>query len=124
MKYAVVRTGGKQYKVCEGDTLLVERLTGKEKEEVLLNDVLLYVSEGVVKVGNPNVKDIAVTAHIIGHNKGEKIRVAKFKAKARYRRVRGHRQLLTKIKILSIGEKKVLRKEENKMQRTEKVVKK
>ena len=104
MKYAVVKTGGKQYKISEGDILEIERLSADDKEKITLDDVLLYTADGAVRVGTPTVTGITIRASILGQTKGKKIRVAKFKAKARYRRVAGHRQSLTKIKIDSIEE--------------------
>ena len=106
MKYAVIKTGGKQYKVAEGDLIEVERLA-QENGNYTFDEVLLYVADGVLKVGNPVVTGIKVEAVIEGPIRGEKIRVAKFKAKARHRRVMGHRQALSRVKIASIssGEK-------------------
>ena len=108
MKYVVLQTGGKQYRVSEGDILEVEQLTAEKDQKLTLNDVLLYTNDGVVKVGTPLVSGVSISAVVLDHVRGEKIRVAKFKAKARTRRVTGHRQSLTKIKIESIldGEKK------------------
>jgi large subunit ribosomal protein L21 len=103
MKYAVVKTGGKQYKVSEGDILEVEKLTSEVKE-ISLDNVLLYTADGAVKVGTPLLSDVVVKATILGDMRGKKIRVAKYKAKVRYRRVTGHRQALTRIQIQSIGE--------------------
>lgn len=98
MNYAVVRTGGKQYRLSVGDIVEVEHLAtdGKKYE---FTEVLLYCADGYVKIGNPTVKGALVKATIVGDIKGEKIRVSKFKAKARHRRVFGHRQSLSKVKI-------------------------
>jgi large subunit ribosomal protein L21 len=115
MKYAVVKTGGKQYKVSEGDVIEVERLN--EEKEVVFDQVLLYTADGVVKVGTPLVDGVTIKASVIDQVKGDKIRVSKYKAKVRYRRVTGHRQSLTKVKIDSIlgaGEKKTAPKAEEK----------
>ncbi len=105
MKYAVVQTGGKQYKVAEGDTLEVEKLVAEVGKPLTLDTVLLYVTDETVEVGKPALADVTVTAKVLEQKQGEKIRVAKFKAKARYRKVYGHRQELTKIQIESIGAK-------------------
>lgn len=105
MKYAVIQTGGKQYKVSEGDTIAVERLSAKPAETMVFNDVLLSVVEGDVQVGTPYVAGMTVTAEVVANIRGEKIRVSKFKAKARYRRTTGHRQALTQLKITQIGKK-------------------
>jgi large subunit ribosomal protein L21 len=102
MKYAVIQTGGKQYRIAEGDILSVEHLTGDNKD-LLFDKVLLYTADGTTKVGTPYVSGITVKAKLLGDEKGEKIRVSKYKAKVRYRRVTGHRQLLSKIQIESIG---------------------
>lgn len=99
MKYAVLVTGGKQYKVSEDDLLEVEHLDTQKDNKVIFSDILLYADEDNVQVGTPYVKGVSVETTVLEHMRGEKIRVAKFKAKARYRRVTGHRQSLTKIMI-------------------------
>lgn len=113
MKYAVVKTGGKQYTVSEGDILEVDRLTSIDKT-VSLDSVLLFVDNDQVTIGNPYVSGASVTASIIKDTKGDKLRIAKYKAKVRYRRVTGFRSSLTQIKIDTIGsrpEKKTSSKE-------------
>lgn len=102
MRYAVIKTGGKQYKVSEGETLLVEKIDGKKDEAVVFNEVLLLADEKKVKIGQPQVEGAKVKGVILDQVKGEKIRVAKFRAKSRYRRVKGHRQRLTKVQITKI----------------------
>lgn len=102
MEYAIIKTGGKQYKVSKDSVIEVERLTPKVGEKFSIEDVLLYVKDGISRVGKPNVEGVVVKAEVLEHLKGEKLRIAKFKAKAKYRRVTGHRQYLTKIKILDI----------------------
>lgn len=102
MEYVVVKTGGKQYKVSKDSVLEVERLTFKPGEKFSLEEVLLHVADGKTKLGLPMVKGVSVKAEVLEHLKGDKLRIAKFKAKAKYRRVTGHRQYLTKIKILEI----------------------
>lgn len=102
MEYAIVKTGGKQYKVSKDSIIEVERLTNKPGEKFSLEEVLLYVADGKIKLGKPILKGAVVKAEVLEHFKGEKLRIAKFKAKAKYRRVTGHRQYLTKIKILDI----------------------
>ncbi|PJE67712.1 50S ribosomal protein L21 [Candidatus Shapirobacteria bacterium CG10_big_fil_rev_8_21_14_0_10_40_9] len=102
MEYAVVKIGGSQYKIKEGDEFEVDRLPQKEGEEIELTEVLLVVDDGEVKIGQPQVLEATVKAKIISHFKGEKIRVSRFKAKSRYRKVRGFRPYLTKIKIEKI----------------------
>lgn len=98
MKYAVIKTGGKQYRVSEGDVLEVERLKNDGKS-LEFSEVLLYTSDGAVTLGKPTISGAKVKASVLGDIKGKKIRVAKFKSKVRYRRVHGHRQALTKVKI-------------------------
>ena len=102
MEYAIVKTGGKQYKVSKGLVIDVDRLTYKPGENFSLEEILLYVADGNVKLGKPKLDKIKVKATVLEHFKGEKLRIAKFKAKAKYRRVTGHRQYLTRIKILDI----------------------
>lgn len=102
MKYAVLRLGGKQYKVCEGDVIEVDKLPFPKDQEVTFNDVLLWVSDGQVKIGMPYLSDVKIKAKILDQKKGEKIRVAKFKAKVRYRRVLGFRPRLTMLQIKTI----------------------
>lgn len=103
MDYAVVRIGGKQYKAARGDELLVEKLEGKEGDEVVFDQVLLLVTDKKIEIGQPLVAKAKIKAKILKQTKGKKIRVAKFRAKSRYRRVKGHRQLLTQIKIEKIN---------------------
>lgn len=107
MKYAVIKTGGRQYRVSEGEVLEVEKLVVEPKKSVDFSEVLLLVNDDTVLVGQPLAPNARVTAEVLEQFKGPKIRVAKFKAKTNYRRVRGHRQELTRIKITKIitGEK-------------------
>lgn len=76
MKYAIVESGGKQYKAVEGQSIVVDRLEAEAGEEIVLNDVLLLVSDGAVKVGQPTVKAAKVTGKIVGEEKGPKIIVS------------------------------------------------
>lgn len=102
MEYVVVKTGGKQYRVSKDSVIEVERLSFKVGENFSLEEVLLHVADGNVKLGKPKLDGVTVKATVLEHFKGDKLRIAKFKAKAKYRRVTGHRQYLTKIKILDI----------------------
>lgn len=102
MKYAVIKTGGKQYKVSEGKILEVEKLAAQPKEKVEFGEVLLLVDGDAVHIGQPLLPKTKVIGEILEQIKGPKIRVAKFKAKAHYRRVCGHRQYLTRVKIEKI----------------------
>lgn len=103
MKYAVVKIGGSQYKVSQNDVIDVDKITEKKDDFVEFNEVLLLVDDGKVKIGNPLVKEAKVKAKIVDQIKGKKISVATYKAKSRYRRVKGFRPLLTKIKIEKIS---------------------
>lgn len=106
MKYAVIKTGGKQYRVSEGDIIEVDKLPKEKNEQVEFDQTLLYVWDGNIKIGKPIVKDIVVLGKVIDQIKGDKVRVAKFKAKSRYRRVMGFRARLTKVQIEKIVEGK------------------
>jgi large subunit ribosomal protein L21 len=95
MSYAIVKTGGKQYRVEEGQTLLVERLPGEAGSSVDL--------ETLLTVGDAPEDGGAVVAEIVGHERGPKLRVVKFKPKRGYKRRTGHRQELTRLRITSIS---------------------
>ena len=101
-KYAIVETGGKQYKVAPGDTIRVETLPGDVGDRIELTDVVMTSEDGVVSVGSPTLPDAKVNAEVIGVGRGKKIIVFKYKAKTRYRRRNGHRQPYTDLKILDI----------------------
>ena len=101
--YAVVRTGGKQYKVAAGDSVEVEKLAGSIGESITLNDVLLVAAGDAVMVGTPNVSGATVTAKITGQYRGTKILVFKYRPKKRIRVRRGHRQYLTRLQIEAIN---------------------
>ena len=105
MKYAVFISGGKQYKVSEGDVVELEKLKVEVGGDIVFDKILLYVEDGSIKVGQPNVAGLTISAKVLDHIKAKKIRVAKFKAKSRYRKVYGHRQELTRVKIEKIGVK-------------------
>ncbi|SRR5690554_3426943 len=100
--YAVVETGGKQYRVAQGDTLFVEKLDVTEGDEVVLDRVLLVSKDGEVKVGTPYVEGAKVVAQAVKQGKGKKIIVFKYRAKKNYRKKRGHRQPYTKLEIKAI----------------------
>lgn len=99
MEYAVIKSGGKQYKVSKGDTVEIDRLSANKDQEVVFSEVLLWVSNDKVEVGKPFVENVRVSGKVLANLKGEKIRVAKFKAKARYRKVSGFRPYLTQVQI-------------------------
>jgi len=100
--YALIETGGKQYKVAPGQVIQVERLPVKEGSQVKLDKVLLVADEDKVRVGTPLVKGAKVVAEALGEEKGDKVTVFKYKSKVRYRRKRGHRQLYTRLAIKEI----------------------
>ncbi|ADO83171.1 50S ribosomal protein L21 [Ilyobacter polytropus] len=100
--YAVIKTGGKQYKVAEGDVLKVEKLNAEVNTTVELTDVLLVSKEGEVKVGAPVVEGAKVLVEVLSQEKGKKVINFKYKPKTGYHRKKGHRQLLTEIKIKAI----------------------
>ncbi len=100
--YAIVQTGGKQYRVREGDTIRVESLPGDEGDEIELDDVLMVSRDGEVVVGTPTVPEAKVRTEVVGHGRDRKVIVFKYKAKTRYRRRRGHRQSYTELKVVGI----------------------
>ena len=102
-KSSVIQTGGKQYLVKENEILVVDHLQGKEKDQIKFSQVLLIDDGKSLQIGAPYLEKAYVQAEIIKQDKGEKIRVAKFKAKSKYRKTRGHRTWLTQIKILKIN---------------------
>ncbi len=99
--FAIIQTGGKQYKVAEGDVVKVEKLELEVGSKIKL-DVLLTSDNGKIVAGNPVVKNVTCTAEVVEHGKGDKIVVYKYKAKKNYRRKQGHRQPYTAIKIVEI----------------------
>jgi len=100
--YAVIRTGGKQYSVAPGQILEVEKLDGSVGDSITLDDVLMIVDEGDVKIGQPQLEGANVTAKITGQYRGEKIRVFRYSPKKRIRVRRGHRQYVTRLQIETI----------------------
>lgn len=101
--YAVVSSGGKQYKVREGETLRLEKLAGELGAPVSFEHVLLYSDGENVTIGRPVVGDIQVRGHIVEQGRAKKIIVFKYKKRKHYRRKQGHRQSFTAVKIDSIG---------------------
>jgi large subunit ribosomal protein L21 len=97
--YAVVASGGKQYRVQEGQTLRVEKLTGEVGASVQFDQVLLYSDGKTLNVGTPYLENIKVHGRIVDQGKAEKIIVFKYKRRKRYRRKQGHRQPYTAIRI-------------------------
>ena len=101
--YAVIKTGGKQYKVEQGATIRVEKLEGEAGAKLEFADVLLVADGENVKVGTPIVSGAKVSAEIVAQGKGERLVVFKFRRKKAYRRRNGHRQLYTAVKITGIS---------------------
>lgn len=100
--YAIIKTGGKQYRVQEGDNIFVEKLASDVDSEVVFDQVLAVVNDGDVKVGSPVVEGAKVTAKVLEQGKEKKVLVFKCKAKSDYRRRQGHRQPYTKVVIEKI----------------------
>jgi large subunit ribosomal protein L21 len=102
--YALVKTGGKQYRVAKDDTILVERLAATEGEQVILNDVVMLGDGDKVTIGTPLVNGAAVSATVMRQTRGPKIIIFRRKRRKNHRRTQGHRQDLTLLKINDIAE--------------------
>jgi len=103
MKFAIIETGGKQYKIEEGQALRVEKLPeAKAGENVVFDKVLLLSDEGKVKIGTPYIDGATVECDFSAEGKGKKVLVLKYKQKSRYLKKRGHRQPFTEVKIKKI----------------------
>ncbi|HVG39598.1 MAG TPA: 50S ribosomal protein L21 [Pyrinomonadaceae bacterium] len=102
MAYAIIRSGGKQFRVEPGATLRVPSLA-KQAGDAVEFDVLVSGGEGETKIGSPLVDGVRVTGIVVGHGRGEKVIVYKFKRRKQYRRKQGHRQDFTTVKIDAIG---------------------
>jgi len=100
--YAVIQTGGKQYRVEKGETLTIEKLPVKAGEDYRFEEVLLVAEKGKVQVGTPTVPKAIVTAKVLREDKEKKIIVFKFKRRKNYQRTQGHRQKVTVVKIEDI----------------------
>lgn len=98
--YAIIETGGKQYRVSEGDVIKIEKLT--ETGAVTFDKVLMVSDGGKVSAGNPYLSSAKVTADVVGNGKGKKVLVFKMRPRKNYRKIRGHRQLFTEVKITGI----------------------
>jgi len=101
--YAVIRTGGKQYRVHEEQILKVEKLEGTEGSQIEFDDILMYSDGETITLGSPKVENALVKAHILDQGKGKKTLVFKYKRRKGFRRMKGHRQQYTEIKIESIS---------------------
>lgn len=106
MKYAIIKTGGKQYKIKVGDTLKVEKLSAEPNSEIEFKEVLLVFDDAAkeIKIGTPYIENAFVKARVMEQGRGKKITVVKYKPKIRYKKVYGARQPYTKIEILKINE--------------------
>ena len=102
--YALVRTGGKQYRVAKDDTILVERIAADEGSEVILDDVVMLGDGDKVTIGTPRVEGAAVSATVVSQTRGPKIIIFRRKRRKNHRRTQGHRQNLTLLKINAIAE--------------------
>lgn len=100
--YAIIETGGKQYKVQEGDIVFVEKISANEGDAFVFEKVLAVSDEGTLKTGKPTVDGASVTAKVLAHGKGKKIIIFKYKAKKTERRKNGHRQPYTRVQIQTI----------------------
>lgn len=101
--YAIIRTGGKQYRVAKGDVLKIEKLPEQKKNKVVFSDVLMIADGDNVLVGAPIVKDAVVEGKILSNGKSEKVVVYKYKSKKDYRKKQGHRQPYTEIEISKVA---------------------
>ena len=101
MAHAVIKTGGKQYRVAEGDTIQVEKLAGNPGDKVAFADVLMIGGDSP-KFGKPVVDGASVEGEIVAQGRGEKLIVFKFRRRKRYRRKAGHRQSITSVRITSV----------------------
>ena len=102
MKHAIIETGGKQYRVAEGDVLFIEKLNVEAGDAVTFDKVLAVIDEGTSVFGAPTIEGATVSANVVKNGKGRKIRVYKMKPKKGYQRTQGHRQPYTKVQIESI----------------------
>jgi large subunit ribosomal protein L21 len=103
MSYAIVRASGKQHRVKPGERLTIDRMQAEVGEEFILGDVLLLAEGEAVRIGQPTVDGAQVTARVLSHDRGDKIRVFKRKKRKGFHKTIGHRQALTDIEIVKIG---------------------
>ena len=101
--FAVIRTGGKQYKVASGDVIRVERLAGEKGDTLALGEVLMLGDDAGTEIGSPTVAGASVSAEVVDQVKADKVIIFKKKRRHNYRRKRGHRQMLTVLKITGIA---------------------
>jgi large subunit ribosomal protein L21 len=103
--YAVIETGGKQYKVAAGDKLKVEKIDSEEGEAVDFNNVLMHFDGENLSVGKPMLEGVKVNAKVLAQGKAKKIKIIKFKRRKHHMKSQGHRQLFTEVEIISIDGK-------------------
>ncbi len=101
--YAVIKTGGKQYRVAAGETLKIESLEAEVGNTVSFDDVLLVANGDTIKVGSPRVDGGVVKAEVLAHGRGDKIRIVKHRRRKHYHKEQGHRQNFTEVKITEIA---------------------
>jgi large subunit ribosomal protein L21 len=100
--FAIVKTGGKQYRVSEGDVIQIEKLSADVDSDVVFDQVLAVYDDGELVAGQPYVDGAKAVGRVVEHGKGDKILVYKYKPRKKYRKLRGHRQLYTQVRIDSI----------------------
>ena len=103
--FAVIKTGGKQYKVQAGDLVKVEKLDAEEGKTIKISDVLMVVDGETTTVGTPTVKGATVSAKVTSHGRGPKVKIVKFHRRKQYRKQMGHRQAYTELSIVKITAK-------------------
>jgi large subunit ribosomal protein L21 len=101
--YAVVKTGGKEYRVSQGDLIRVEKLEGNVGDQVELKDVLMVSNEGETQIGTPLLAHVVIRGEIVQESKGRKVLTYKMKRRKNYRRFKGHRQTYTYLKVNDIN---------------------
>jgi large subunit ribosomal protein L21 len=101
--FAVLKTGGKEYRVTKGDVIRVEKLEGNVGDQVTLKDILMVSGDGQVQVGAPNLNNAMITGEIVREAKGKKVFTYKMKRRKNYRRMKGHRQTYTYLKVNDIA---------------------
>ncbi|OGP87511.1 MAG: 50S ribosomal protein L21 [Deltaproteobacteria bacterium RBG_16_48_10] len=101
--YAVVKSGGKEYRVSKGDLIRVEKLEGKLGDQMMLRDVLMVSDEGQVQLGTPHLTNAVVTVKIVQEARGKKVLTYKMKRRKNYRRMKGHRQTYTYLRVEDIS---------------------
>ena len=103
--YAVIKTGGKQYKVSAGDKLKVEKLAGEVGSKVVLDKILMLADGDAITIGSPLVAGAKVNATVVSHGRGDKVMIFKFRRRKHYRKTQGHRQSYTEILIEDVNGK-------------------